>query len=154
MPGGNPGGRKPGGGPCMLGGPKPNPPGGAGGIIPMPRPAGMPRPGPTGKADFLSSSTTGGGPSTLRLTTVSPRKITRPSVRFISCMAGVSVSPGFFFGLTLLNSSQSARTRFMCRSNASILPTKERPSLIVIFIRQLIRPSIFPPLAFGGGMVA
>ena len=91
----------------------------------MPRPAGMPRPGPTGSytdkwirvtsrkkppesrtADFLSSSTTGGGPSTLRLTTVSPRKITRPNVLLISCIAGVSVSPAFFFGLTLLNSSQ------------------------------------------------
>src|SRR6188768_2552081 len=58
-------------------------------------------------AFFLSSSTTGGGPSTLMLTTVSPRKMTSPSVRFISCSGAVS-SPGFFLGRTLLNSSQSA----------------------------------------------
>jgi hypothetical protein len=39
----------------------------------------------------------------------------------------------------------------MCLSNASIWPVNARPSLIVIFRRQLIRLSIFPPLALGGG---
>jgi hypothetical protein len=159
IPGGKPGGRKPGGGPGMPGG---NGMGGRatvtlggkkgseqrpswegkvhilGGIIPIPRPAGIPLPGPAGScrmtrqlhrpsvsstkahtAFFLSSSTTGGGPSTLMLTTVSPRRMTRPKARFISCSGGVS-SPGFFFGLIRLNSSQSAKTRFMCRSKASI----------------------------------
>lgn len=99
---------------------------------------------------FLSSSTTGGGPSTLILTTVSPRKITKPRVRFISCSGAVS-SPAFFFGLTLRNSSQSANTKFMWRSKASIWPVNARPSLIVTLSRQLIRESIFPPLDFGGG---
>jgi len=68
-----------------------------GGIIPMPRPAGIPRPGPIGSAFFLSSSTTGGGPSTLKLTTVSPLKITSPRALFISC-SGADSSPGFFLG--------------------------------------------------------
>jgi len=155
MPGGKPGGLNPGGGPGIPGGAKgiggrASEGGPIGGIMPIPRPAGIPRPGPTGSAFFLSSSTMGGGPSTLKLTTVSPRSITRPSVLFISCSGGVS-SPGFFFGLTLLNSSQSARTRFMCRSNASIWPVRARPSLIVTFSLQLMRLSIFPPFAFGGG---
>jgi hypothetical protein len=77
MPGGKPGGLKPGGGPGMPGGAKGI--GGRandgapttnkwsarlyncrvkkhelGGIIPMPRPAGMPRPGPTGSYRFIS----------------------------------------------------------------------------------------------------
>lgn len=157
MPGGKPGGLKPGGGPDMPGGAKgiggrANDGAPIGGIIPMPRPAGMPRPGPTGSAFFLSSSTIGGGPSTLRLTTVSPRKITSPSVRFISCSGAVS-SPAFFLGRTLLNSSQSAKTKFIWRSNASICPVNARPSLIVTFSLQLMRLSIFPPLDLGGGMM-
>lgn len=197
IPGGMPGGRNPGGGPGMPGGPygmgrpanakprrniwsvfciavagstKVHAPGG---IIPIPRPAGMPRPGPgrsckqtrgqscnhqinLGKpltAFFLSSSTTGGGPSTLRLTTVSPRKITRPSVRFMSCGGPASASPCFFFGLTLLNSSQSASTRFICLSKASICPVNARPSFSVIFSLQLMRLNIFPPLALGGACI-
>lgn len=99
MPGGNPigppGGLKPGGGipgiPGMPGGgngiPLPIPGGIApmGGIIPIPLPAGPPRPGPGNKpAVFLSSSTIGGGPSTDKLTIISPRKITSPSDLFSS----------------------------------------------------------------------
>lgn len=152
MPGGAPG--KPGmpggangiGGRCREGGP-------IGGIMPIPRPAGIPLPGPTGSVDFLSSSPAGGGPSTLRLTTVSPRRITRPSVLFISCTGPASVSPGFFFGRTRLNSSHSARTRFMCLSKASIWPTNARPSLTVTLSLQLMRLSILPPFDLGGGMV-
>lgn len=102
-------------------------------------------------AFFLSSSGTGGGPSTERDTTVSPRRITSPKDLFISCSGPASVSPCFFFGLTRRNSSQSARTRFMCLSKASIWPMKARPSLIVTFSLQLMRPSIFPPFDFGGG---
>jgi len=154
---GKPGGLKPGGGPPGIPG-GPNGMGGRwsagapiGGIIPIPRPAGIPRPGPTGRAFFLSSSWTGGGPSTDKLTTVSPRRMTKPSVRFISCMGPASVSPGFFLGRIRLNSSHSASTRFMCLSNASIWPTKARPSLMVTLSRQFTRLSILPPFDFGGG---
>jgi len=60
-PGGNPGGRKPGGAPGIPGGANgigglANAGGPEGGIIPIPRPAGIPRPGPGGSALFLSSS--------------------------------------------------------------------------------------------------
>lgn len=161
MPGGapgKPGGRKPGGGPGMPGGAKGM--GGRcregapiGGIMPIPRPAGMPLPGPAGSEFFLSSSPAGGGPSTLKLTTVSPRRITRPSVLFISCTGPASVSPGLFFERTRLNSSHSASTRFICLSKASIWPTNARPSFTVTFSLQLMRPSILPPFDFGGGMV-
>jgi len=157
MPGGNPGGLNPAGAPGMPGGAKGM--GGRatagipiGGIMPIPRPAGIPRPGPTGNVLFLSSSTVGGGPSTLRLTTVSPRRMTSPRVRFISCSGAVS-SPCFFLGLTRRNSSQSANTRFICLSNASIWPVKARPSFRVTLSLQLMRLSIRPPFALGGGYI-
>jgi len=72
----------------------------AGGIPPakpIPRPAGMPRPGPGAScvAELLSS---GGGPSTLMLTIVSPRRMIKPSVRFC-CGSGA---------FTLSSSSSSA----------------------------------------------
>lgn len=114
-----------------------------GGTTPIPRPAGMPRPPPGTRVGALSSCTTGGGPSTLRLTMVSPLKMIRPNVRFISSssessgtpFAVAAAVPFFFFCLTNRNSSQSARTRFMCRSKASICPVKVRLSLSVTLSR-------------------
>jgi hypothetical protein len=58
----------------------------------IPRPAGTPLPGPAIKP-VLSSPSTGGGPSTVTDTIVSPRKMTRPSVRFC-CTVGAASSAG------------------------------------------------------------
>lgn len=65
----------------------------------------------------------GGGPSTVRETRFIPRSSTRPSGRF-SSFSGI-LEP---FGLILRNSSQSDRTKFMCRSKAKKVPMKMRPS--------------------------
>jgi hypothetical protein len=113
---------------------------------PIPRPAGTPRPGPASIDDF-SSPPTGGGPSTLTLTIVSPRRITRPRVRFCCTVGAASFSPDPFVffpyiareprrllcysweklagsglrpTLTVRNSSHSARTKFICLSYANI----------------------------------
>lgn len=95
-PGGIPGGGaipggKPGGGraygmgrAAMAGAPAPAPSG-------IPRPAGTPRPGPA--AIPGPSKVVGGGPSTDTLTIVSPRRMTRPSVRFC-CTVGVGSPAG------------------------------------------------------------
>ena len=56
----------------------------------IPRPAGTPLPGPAIKP-VLSSPSTGGGPSTVTDTIVSPRRITRPSVRFCCTVGAASV---------------------------------------------------------------
>lgn len=58
----------------------------------IPRPAGTPLPGPASRP-VLSSPSTGGGPSTVTDTIVSPRRITRPSVRFC-CTVGAASSAG------------------------------------------------------------
>lgn len=67
----------------------------------------------------------------LKLTTVSPRTMTNPSVLFSSLSLAVSpLAP--FFGFILRNSSQSAKTKFMCLSYASIVPVSCRESASVI----------------------
>ena len=68
---------------------------------PIPRPAAIPLPGPAMIPD-LSSPVTGGGPSTLTLTIVSPRRITRPRVRFCWTVgaASFSAAPFVFFPYT------------------------------------------------------
>jgi hypothetical protein len=93
-----------------------------------PLPAARPTPGPGTKTVFERDSFFGGGPSTLKLTTVSPRTSTSPSVRFSSR------SP-LSFDLTTRNSSESPRMRFMCLSYAMSLPTIERVSLSVARMR-------------------
>ena len=105
----------------------------------IPLPAGTPFPGPAVNP-LLSSPATGGGPSTVTLTIDSPLRMTRPSVRFCWTDGAGSVELESFdflpyeaklsmpsrtiqsrsFGqeptLTVLNSSHSARTKFMCLS--------------------------------------
>ena len=97
-----------------------------------------------------SSSTTGGGPSTLKLTTASPRRITRPSDRFISCGAVSSSagSPALFLAFTRRISWQWASTTFICRSNASIYPTSARTPFSVTLSRQLMSDAF----RFWGGL--
>lgn len=118
-----------------------------------PRPAGRATPGPAAKPDVTATvgalpsralGSAGGGDSTERETMWAPRTMMRPSVRFSSRSMVVvvdwpEVAPGAA-GLVSLrrmrrNSSVSARTRFMCLSNASIWPVIWRPSLSVIRMR-------------------
>jgi hypothetical protein len=133
--------------PANPGGP-PKPPGGNGGAGPptpaagpvkpigAPRPAGRLMPGP----DIIAAAegappgalvprradgSAGGGPSTEREMTCVPRMMVRPSVRFssvsLSTMTEVPGAPGFcFLDLIRLNSSVSAKTRFMCCRMVSI----------------------------------
>ena len=71
----------------------------------------------------------GGGPSTVIVTKCSPRRSTRPSMRFSSFS---SLEP---FGRILRNSSQSPSIRFMCLSKALNVPTNWRLSCRVTRIR-------------------
>ena len=64
----------------------------------------------------------GGGPSTVMETRCSPRSKIKPSGR-CSSLSDLSV-----LLRTLRNSSQSAKMRFMCLSNALNVPTSWRPS--------------------------
>jgi hypothetical protein len=134
------------GGPArpIPGGSPPNPPGGGGPPIPIagppsptgkPLPAGLLMPVPACMAagappgalwPNLADGSDGGGPSTEHETMWVPRRIVRPSVRFSSDSTAAPADPGaggavfVFFLFTLRNSSVSARTRFICLSNASI----------------------------------
>ena len=145
IPGGMPDGgkpcAKPGGGPPLPGNPcgKPGPPTPAAGpcnpAAPLPRPAGRLIPGPAciavGAAaapEFwlnLAAGSEGGGPSTEHDTTVAPLMMARPSMRFssVSTTCPAPLAPGALLDLdlrfTLRNSSQSARTRFMCCEKVS-----------------------------------
>ena len=99
--------------------------------IPAPLPAGLEIPGPACMAvgvdvapgalvPSLAAGSEGGGPSTEHETTVAPRMIASPSMRFssVSMTCPAWPAPGaplvLLLRLTLRNSSQSARTRFMC----------------------------------------
>ena len=79
-----PGAPTPGAGPARPTGAAP------GAATGMPRPAARPMPGPAGAAAPLASrlSSAGGGPSIVRSTTSSPRRITRPSTRRSSRCGG------------------------------------------------------------------
>eukprot|EP00982_Pelagococcus_subviridis_P011441 31085-Pelagococcus_subviridis.AAC.16 len=155
IPGLNPGGGMPGGIPPAIGGaencgimcapiapPTPrtgpaSPGGGAPGTVPgttpgIPRPAAFPIPTPGGACCACARlSSCGGGPSTVRETTSSPRRSKNPRTR--RTWRSSSVSP--FFGGSFLNSSASPSTMFMWRSNAMNRPTIWRPSTIVTRIR-------------------
>lgn len=74
----------------------------------MPRPAGTPFPGPAANP-LLSSPAVGGGPSTVTLTIDSPRRMTRPSVRFCCTDGAASVGLASF-------------AFFPCDSNVSHTP--------------------------------
>ena len=71
----------------------------------------------------------GGGPSTVRETRFIPLSSTSPRLLFSS------LSGPLFLGLILRNSTQSASTRFMCRSNARNVPINIRPSSRVMRMR-------------------
>lgn len=134
MPGGipPPGGGGGGGGiipgaptPCI--GAAPSPIGGAPGgpdegppdMPPRPRP-GAPMGIPTG--GLLPDG--GGGPSTAKLTTFSPRTSTSPKLRR-SVRSSNRAAPLF---RRMRNSSASLSTRFRCLSKARKVPTMDRPS--------------------------
>lgn len=104
-----------------------------------PRPAGRATPGPAVSVVAIPApvvlprralGSAGGGDSTDRETMCAPRTIVKPKVRFSSCSMVCAVdveAPGaaglFCLRLIRRNSSVSARTRFMCLSNASIYKT-------------------------------
>lgn len=72
--------------PAIMGGAAPG-----GAARPIPRPAGIPRPGPACNCVCGPVRSAGGGPSTLRLTILSPRSMIKP--RFLFCSgAGASIS--------------------------------------------------------------
>ncbi len=134
----NPGGNPPGG--------NPNPPGGAGPPTPAagpvnptgkPLPAGRLIPGPAASVGGavpappgalvpnLAEGSAGGGPSTEQETMCVPRTMVRPRVRFSSdstsagaALPGADWAPLVGLRLTRRNSSVSARTRFMCYTQA------------------------------------
>jgi len=127
----NPSGADPTGTMAEVGTPRPgaNAPGG---IIPRP---------PNGPLDpgFFS----GGGLTTVKDTTHSPRNNTNPNARFSSPeLSAVPAPATFALDFTLRNSSVSARTKFICVSNAMNLPTKVRPSSNVTRIRQFTNCSM------------
>jgi hypothetical protein len=100
--------------PKPLAGP-PSPTGAAeileGGGIEIPLPAALAEPGVVPEAPLVLPSSGGGGPSIDIETIISPLKTMRPNVRF-------NTFSSFFPFPILLNSSQSARTRFICLSKA------------------------------------
>ena len=77
----------------------------------IPRPAGTPLPGPASRP-VLSSPSTGGGPSTVTDTIVSPRRMTRPSVRFC-CTVGAASSAGAVLAFLPLHVSISWSLRLI-----------------------------------------
>lgn len=119
--------------------------------IPAPLPAGRDIPGPACIAagtpppgalvPSLAAGSLGGGPSTEHAITFAPLTIAKPSMRFssLSTVCCAVAAPGaplpFVLRFTLRYSSQSARTRFMCLSKASIWPTSWRPSFMVARMR-------------------
>ena len=82
------------------------------GTVGTPRPAARPTPGPpaAAAADLARESSCVGGPSTVKLTISSPRRMIKPRVRRSSLSSGV-LTP--FFGGSLRNSSESPSTRFI-----------------------------------------
>lgn len=80
---------------------------------------------------YINNTLDGGGPSTVIDTRFIPRSNTNPKALF-SSRSGIFE----FFGLTLRNSSQSASTRFMCRSNAMKVPMKILPSIRMMRMRK------------------
>lgn len=97
-----------------------------------PRPAGFATPGPAARVDgippgalfpSLALGSAGGGDSTEREMMWAPRTMVRPRVRFSSVSTIWEDEPGadglLAFRFTRLNSSVSARTRFMCYSSIS-----------------------------------
>jgi hypothetical protein len=77
--------------------------------------------GPGAVVPSRAAGSAGGGPSMEQETTVAPRMIARPSMRFssvstnaLSFVPGAAPAVCFALRLTFRNSSQSARTRFMC----------------------------------------
>mmetsp|Transcript_372 Transcript_372/g.1425 ORF Transcript_372/g.1425 Transcript_372/m.1425 type:complete len:221 (+) Transcript_372:55-717(+) len=96
----------------------------------IPLPAGLACPGPPGVS--LSLSAGGGGPSTVRDTTFSPRTSTNPRTRRCS-LSSTSLSSVLL--RTRRYSSQSPSTRFMWRSKAMKVPTRLRLSASVTRIR-------------------
>lgn len=100
----------------------------------LPRPAGLAIPVPAAKvlvappgalAPNLLEASAGGGDSTDNEMICAPRTIVKPSVRFSSASTtGGADAPGAVdlacFLLTRLNSSVSAKTRFMCCKNVRV----------------------------------
>jgi hypothetical protein len=109
--------------PCMGAAPRPIGtapiPGGGGILLPRPRAMAAAETPPAALADG------GGGPSTARLTTFSPRTRTKPSVLFSVRSSKTAVPPLFF---RYRNSSASLSTKFKCLSKAKKVPIMVRPS--------------------------
>mmetsp|Transcript_7051 Transcript_7051/g.14453 ORF Transcript_7051/g.14453 Transcript_7051/m.14453 type:complete len:183 (-) Transcript_7051:31-579(-) len=109
-----------------------------------PRPAPRATPGPPGVNTPIAEG--GGGPSTAKLTTFSPRKSTRPRLRFSVRSSKIADPPLL---LSVRNSSASDKTRFRCLSNAKNVPTIARPSCSVTRKRCSTYRNSLLPLLFG-----
>mmetsp|Transcript_17400 Transcript_17400/g.27804 ORF Transcript_17400/g.27804 Transcript_17400/m.27804 type:complete len:245 (-) Transcript_17400:59-793(-) len=105
----------------------------------IPRPAARPIPGPPGPAEADFGLGAGGASADMEIT-FSPRRRTRPKLRFSSF-----ISEDFLL-FTTRYSSQSPSTIFMCLSKAMKVPTRVLVSWIDTFIFQLTYWSILPPL--------
>jgi hypothetical protein len=137
--------------PCT--GAMPNP---TGGCIIMPRPPAMgcccgtgttPRPAPRaipGPPAGCFFKEDGGGPSTAKLMTFSPRIKTNPKVLF-STRSSINDDVPLFFVLRVRYSTASLRTKFKCLSKARKVPTIFRPSCKVTRNRcSTYRSSLLP----------
>ena len=103
--------------PNPIAGPPPPPIGGA--AVPRPAPRAIPGPPGVSFPEILG----GGGPSTAKLTTFSPRIKTNPKFRF-----SVFSSTTAPLLRNVLNSSASDRTKFICLSKAKKVPKIVLPS--------------------------
>jgi len=109
----------------------------------IPRPAPRACPGPPGVA---LEAPGGGGPSTDKLTTFSPRISTNPKLRFSvrSSSKALPLLPDLLC-LRVRNSSASLSTKFKCLSNAKNVPTMLRLSCNVTRNRcSTYRNSLLP----------
>ena len=87
----------------------------------VPRLTGILLPGPPALASICFLSLTGGASGKIDII-FSPRSSTKPNIRLIS------LSLSSLLGLIVRNSSQSARTTFICLSKAMKVPTMTRVS--------------------------
>lgn len=116
------------------------------GCATIPRPAPRAMPGPPG-VNF-PAFVEGGGPSTARDTTFSPRINTSPSDRF-SVRSSKRAAPPL--DLSMRNSSASERTKFKCLSKAKNVPIMYRPSWSVTRNRCSTYLSNLLPFPLGCG---
>jgi len=143
-PGGGGGGSIP-GAPTPCTGAAPNPMGGAPGGGPPVGMGGAPMPLPREAMPVAALLVGGGGPSTAKATTFSPRINTNPSVRFSVLSSSKADPPPLGCLRSCRNSSASLKTRFRCLSKAKKVPTMDRESCsVTLSLCSTYRKSLLP----------